>query len=270
MCNLTPESVGMIANAVVKSKTIGGISCVQNPFNFPNGEFDPRSDEIINQAVISSIAPIEIVNNEPISKDIQVLRENRRRGVSATVNLPLSTPKTPEQVIALGFQNVKDFLHEQKILKNKEEENAKQVEQANLRKVQEINHNVKSKIRKVKDRAQKEIQRLEEEANKKVQQLQYEGNKKVQDLEEQTRQAKARVAVVDKEVKKAKLALEEWEKQAKAKHHDLCCVCEENPKEYVFIPCGHRFCEKDAKKIFNSTRICPLDRKHIQDIMKTF
>ncbi|KAH9259560.1 hypothetical protein BASA81_001981 [Batrachochytrium salamandrivorans] len=78
LCNLDQASVQLLANAVNESTCIGGFTCRQNPFNFPDGErYDPSTDEPVKQAIIASKAPITMWNGKKLPQDMVEARRQK-------------------------------------------------------------------------------------------------------------------------------------------------------------------------------------------------
>ena len=70
-CNLDEASVQLLADALEKNTCIGGFTCEENPFNYPNGEdYDPSTDEPVRRAIIASRAPITVWNHEELPSDV--------------------------------------------------------------------------------------------------------------------------------------------------------------------------------------------------------
>ncbi|KAH9254039.1 hypothetical protein BASA81_007914 [Batrachochytrium salamandrivorans] len=117
--NLDQASVQLLANAVEKNTCIGGFTCMDNPFNFPDGEnYDPSTNEPVKRAIIASKAPITMWNDQPLPQDMVEARRQRAAAAEgsllemtqALTEFELNTETSKTCVLALqkyGFDSLK-------------------------------------------------------------------------------------------------------------------------------------------------------------------
>lgn len=111
-CNLSKESVQLLADAVEQNTSLVAFKCVRNPFNYPNGrDKDPRTEEPIRQAIIRSRAPITEWDGEELPQDMVLARQERAEATAiaeaasreaadrATALAPVDVQRSPEVAV---------------------------------------------------------------------------------------------------------------------------------------------------------------------------
>ncbi|KAH9259558.1 hypothetical protein BASA81_001979 [Batrachochytrium salamandrivorans] len=100
-CNLSKMSIKSLAKAVRLNTCIGGFTCAENPYNFPDGEnYDFSTERPVELAIMASKAPITKWNGKKLPPNVVEARERaatRRKSQStltaaAAASQPVAQP----------------------------------------------------------------------------------------------------------------------------------------------------------------------------------
>ncbi|KAH9253590.1 hypothetical protein BASA81_008426 [Batrachochytrium salamandrivorans] len=252
-CNLSAESVQLLANALEKNTCVGEFACMENPFNYPNGwEYAPQTDEPVKQAIIRTNAPISRWNYAELSSEIL---EAKRTKLPVITTLPLldAIPDSKQVFAARRGMVVAEQVFEQKRARFETTVGERE-------KLQQVLKQVVEEVNRLKQKQAELDQQLE------LEKAQMETARVDLDRHQQV------IEVVD-EVKR-KLGLVEPTSFAaaagptKASLASLCQICLRNKKTRCLYMCGHQACEPCVLAISNST--CPFCQTKILDVIVLF
>lgn len=244
-CNLSADSVQLLANALERNTCVGEFACMENPFNYPNGwEYAPQTDEPVKQAIIRTSAPISKWNYVELPSEI--VEAKRARPISTTTTTTLGDIPDSKQVFAARRGMVV----------------AEQVF-AQKRARFETTVGEREKLQQVLKQVVEEVDRLQQKRAELDQQLALE-----QAQMETARGDLSRHQQVLEVVDEVKRRLGLVEPAAKASLASLCQICLTNKKTRCLYKCGHQACEPCVLAIRNST--CPFCQTKILDVIALF
>lgn len=243
LCNLSDDSVQLLANALQRNTTLGAFTCTENPLNFSNGRnYDSKTEEILRQAIINTKAPIKQWNCKPLPRD--VIEARNLLVAAATLN---SIPSA-EKLIAID--------------RTVSETRVKLTHmQAKLNADMKERYELTARI-ELHDR---ELTQMKHNLHKLDLQIAQEQH----DME-QFRAVLAENEKLQREVEFLKARLGYLFMPTQQDDSALCQICMEHCKNRTFYRCGHQVCSKCADSIMQRTRKCPYCKQNIWDVITTY
>lgn len=271
LCNLSAESVQLLANALERNTTIVEFTCEENPFNYPNGvDYDPRTDEMVKRAIIKTQAPITKWNGKPLPQD--VVESKKPQAVEVA-----PTPEKLANVNRVLSAARKTFSEEgTKLDRTTAERDSLKIRAA------QSERDLTAHIARV----ERELQTLKRQKDDEMRTNTGELTKLNESITKSQLEVQRASAVI-----KENEAYLTWVEGWKRRHQHLfvgetpapvasppsepddsavCGICMVRPKNCALYKCGHRVCKECADAIKKSTGQCPYCKGPIMDVMRIY